>query len=273
MQHSLMMIRRASLLLAAVLLLTTGDVGLAASKGASYEGASVPMGRGTARVIVRADASGKPISIAAMLSAGALEGLPTEPNKNTRDGYWPFPLPMPARGPKTGYTHVVIDWNPHGHPPPDVYTVPHFDIHFYVMSADKVGQIAFTGADDPATKVSDAALIPDAYQVVPDTAVDKMGVHAIDTNAPEFNGKPFTATFIYGYYKGELTFLEPMIARAFLSTKPDLTLSVRTPPRYSSTAYYPTTYSVRYDAARDVYLVELGNLKYWGKAASAGAAK
>jgi len=117
------------------------------------------MGRVTARVIVRTDASGKPMSVAAMLSAGALEGLPTEPNKNTREGALAHAR-APGRRPATLMSSST--GNPHGHRPPNVYTIPHFDIHFYVVRADKVGQVAFKGADDPAIKVSGAALIPEA---------------------------------------------------------------------------------------------------------------
>jgi hypothetical protein len=196
------------------------------------------------------------------LTPGALEGLPTELNKDTAEGSWEFPLPMP-KGSKTGYTEVMIDWNPHGHPPPHIYTVPHFDFHFYTINPDDVEKIQFSGPDDPAAKVSDTDLIPPDYQVVPDTAVNMMGVHAIDTKASEFNGKPFTATFIYGYDNGKLIFVEPMVTQAFLKTKPDEKMPVKTPVHYSSPGYYPTTYSVRYDAGNDRYIVELGALKAW----------
>jgi hypothetical protein len=129
------------------------------------------------------------------------------------------------------------------------------------MSPKDVEAIKFTGPKDAAAKVSDKNLIAPDYQVVPDTAVNMMGVHAIDTTAPEFHGKPFTATFIYGYYKGKLIFLEPMITRAFLSGKPDVTLPVKTPAHYSSPGYYPAAYSVRYDANSKNFMIELQKLK------------
>jgi len=233
------------------------------AEAATYKGASVRIGNGTARVVVRTDKSGNPSSVAVVMSQGALKGLPTELNKKTAEGSWEFALPMPKHGPQTGYTQVVIDWNPHGHPPPHVYTVPHFDFHFYGISPAAVEKISFTGPKDPATVVSNAALIPPDYKVIPDTAVNQMGVHAIDTTAPEFHGKPFTATFIYGYNKGQLIFVEPMVTRAYLQTRPNVTLPVKVPAQYSRPGYYPTSYSVRYDKHDKVYVLALGGMKHW----------
>ncbi len=229
---------------------------------ATQMGEAVKIGNGTAQVVVTSDEDHKPISIAVSMTSGAFDGLPTELNKTTAEGSWEFPLPMPA-GSKTGYKEVMIDWNPQGHPPPKIYTVPHFDFHFYTISQDEVDKIKFSGPDDPAAKVSDNDLVPKDYQVVPDTAVNMMGVHAIDTKAPEFNGKPFTATFIYGYDNGKLIFLEPMVTLAFLQTKPNEKYPVKAPARYSSAGYYPTAYSVRYDAGADRYMIEFNDLKPW----------
>jgi hypothetical protein len=249
------------LFLVSAALITAGGI----AKAATYKGAPVRVGKGTARIVVHTDKSGKPSSVAVMMTPGALKGLPTELNKKTPEGSWEYPLPMPKRGPRAGYTHVVIDWNPHGHPPPHIYTVPHFDFHFYGISPAAVKKISFTGPKDPATKVSNAALIPPDYKVIPDTAVNEMGVHAVDLTAPEFHGKPFTATFIYGYDKGQLIFLEPMVTLAYLNTKPDLALPVKTPVQYSRPGYYPTSYSVKYDKGSKAYLLALDGLKRWSK--------
>ncbi|MGB8623188.1 MAG: hypothetical protein WCD16_10255 [Paracoccaceae bacterium] len=227
-----------------------------------HQGEAVKLGNGTAQVLVDTDATGLPTSISISMTAEALDGLPAELNKASAEGSWDFPLPMPA-GVETGYKEVVVDWNPHGHPPPDVYTVPHFDFHFYTLMPDDIAAITFSGPDDPAAQVFDKDLIPPDYQVIPDTAINMMGVHAIDMTAPELHGTPFTATFIYGYDKGKLIFVEPMVTLAYLKTDPDATLPVKTPARYSSPGYYPTNYSVQYDAGNKRYLIDLGGLKAW----------
>jgi hypothetical protein len=232
-----------------------------AHRGEVYRGQAVSIGKGIAQIVVRTDASGTPQSVAVMLTQGVLRGLPTVLNPKNAEGEWDYALPMPTDGPKTSYTHVVVDWNPHGHPPPHVYTVPHFDFHFYTMAPDAVAKVAFTGPKDPAASVSDATLIPPGYKVIPETAINKMGVHAVELGAPEFNGKPFTATFIYGYYRNELTFVEPMITHAFLKGKPHFAKAVATPAHYSVAGYYPTHYSVRYLPQWKSYLVSLDGLQ------------
>lgn len=231
--------------------------------GETYVGRSVHIGQGTAHVVVGADVNGKPESVSVVLSEGALKGLPNRLNAKNPEGSWVYPVPMPAGAARTGYSEVVIDWNPHGHPPPHIYTVPHFDFHFYMISPAAVEKVHFTGPSDPAAKVSDRTIVPRDYQVIPETIVNKMGVHAIDTQAPEFHGKPFTATFIYGYYQNRLVFLEPMVTRAFLLTRPQFRSSVKTPSRYSTGGYYPTSYWVRYDTAKRNYVIELLDLKPW----------
>jgi len=257
--------RRAGAVLGAVsfLVLAGATAGFSgAAFAATYEGEPVAVGKGTARVVVRTDGSGAPESVAVKLSGHALDELPADLNKETSEGQWEFLLPMPADGPQTGYRNVSMDWNPQGHPPQEIYTVPHFDFHFYVMDAADVAQITFASAADPAIGVSDKGLIAPDYQVIPDTRVNQMGVHAIDMTSQEFQGKPFTATFIYGYYKGQLIFVEPMVTRAFLQSKPDAAFPVKTPAHYSTAGYYPESYDIRYDAGQDVYLVELGKLKH-----------
>ena len=258
-QNTSAILRGISASLAAAALCAVGGI----AQAATYKGTSVHVGKGSARIVVQTDKAGKPASVDVMMTPGALQGLPTKLNKKTPEGSWIYALPMPKHGPNTGYTEVVIDWNPQGHPPPHVYTVPHFDLHFYVIGSAAVKAISFTGPKDPATNVSNAALIPPDYQVVPDTAVNEMGVHAIDTTAPEFHGKPFTATFIYGYNKGQLIFLEPMVTRAYLMTNSDLSLPVKTPAQYSRSGYYPTSYSVKYDKRSKTYVIALGGLKRW----------
>ena len=57
----------------------------------------------------------------------------------------------------------------------------------------------------------------------------------IFTTAPEFIGKPFTVTYIYGFYHGNMTFVEPMITKAFLETHPDFTLPIKQPQAYGLT--------------------------------------
>ena len=67
----------------------------------------------------------------------------------------------------------------------------------------------------------------------------------------------FTQTFINGSWDGNYTFMEPMMTREWLLTKPMIREDIKQPLAYQHTAYYPTVYSVRFDDAADEYDIAL----------------
>jgi len=255
-------------LFAALGALVLAAAGLAHASGpATFAGAPVAIGDGHARVIVAEGRHGAPTSVSLVISAGALRGLP---GHGAGRESWEYILPMPATGPRTGFDHVTLDWNPVGHIPKGVYSVPHFDVHFYVISVVEQHAITFTGADrERLLAPPDGRLVPTGYVVPPETAVEQMGLHGLDPGSPEFHGKPFTYTFLYGYHDGRLIFVEPMISLAYFLEQRDVTVPVRTPAAYSSPAYYPTRYRVGYDASRNEYRVALAGLRPYGTRAAA----
>src|SRR5579885_790159 len=112
---------------------------IAPANAATYSGKPTAIGNGTGRVVVRTDAAGNPAAVMIVLTAGALQGLPPKEKPN---GEWEYVLAMPS-GPKTGFDHISVDWNPHGHPPPKIYGVPHFDFHFYAITSAQQMAVAF----------------------------------------------------------------------------------------------------------------------------------
>ena len=237
--------------------------GSAAAQGKSgvFEGTSVRIGHGTAHTVVRADKSGKIASVSVVFTPGMLEGLPQATKGGDPD--FPYLLPMPKRGPKTVFDHVVINWESEGHPPSHVYDVPHFDFHFYLVSYATQLKVAFKDdkeSGDPSQRPA-AELMPVGYILPPGTAVSKMGVHAVNPGAQEFHKQPFTATFIYGYYNKEQTFIEPMASLAFLKSKPTFSSPISRPASFSKQGLYPSAYGVKYDGGRKVYEVALTEFK------------
>jgi hypothetical protein len=238
-----------------------GCAGFKSSMAGTYEGPSKAMGEGSARAFVTLDAEGKPTVIGVRISETALSGLPAEPPRDA-DG-WEYPLSLPKEAAMSGYNHIVIDWNPRGHIPIGVYDKPHFDFHFYLINSEKRQNITAKGEDlVRAHKAPAPEFMPEGYILPEGTEVARMGAHAIDPTAPEFNKLPFEKTFIYGFYDGQMIFLEPMMTRAFLETKPDTTDRIKQPKAYAIHAYYPTTYSVKYDPAQREYEITLGSLIY-----------
>jgi hypothetical protein len=153
------------------------------------------------------------------------------------------------------FKHFTVDWNPHGHDPMGIYTVPHFDYHFFMISSAKRESITCANADAAVCMVQpNQALIPANYVPTPE-GVPMMGWHWVDITSPEFNGQPFSATMIYGYYNGKINFIEPMVALSYLETQPNAEFEIKQPAEVSAHGYYPKRYHVWFKAATDTYEV------------------
>ena len=58
------------------------------------------------------------------------------------------PLP-PDVAAATGFDHLGVNWEPHGHPP-GAFLTPHFDFHFYTIDPGRVGSIDCADLSKPA---------------------------------------------------------------------------------------------------------------------------
>ena len=83
------------------------------------------------------------------------------------------------------------------------------------------------------------------------------GTHWIDTSAPEFHGQVFTKALVYGYYKGEITFYDIAVTKAYLETHPHFTGSIKQPAKFHRKGYYPTAYKIDYDSVNHAFNYEL----------------
>lgn len=222
----------------------------------TYNGPKKRLGRGWAYAWIQVDQSRQPRAIGVTLTKAALTGLPpTHPKM--MDLSLPFRLPP--------YDHVGLDWNPLGHEPEHVYDKPHFDFHFHFLSKHVVHRITCAGADLPrCNEAPDAAYVPRDYLKIPG-GVPMMGAHWFDPFSPEFNGGEFTATMINGSYAGRMTFIEPMVTREFLLSRPNFMTMVKPSARVARSGYYPGHYRVAWNSHLQVYSVALVDLAYRAK--------
>jgi hypothetical protein len=238
-------------------------------------GTPVKLGNGQARTyaVLDSKAGQAPLEVGVALDERALDGLPTSHTMLA------LPMALPTHGPLP-YRSVVLNWNPQGHFPDGVYDVPHFDVHFYFTSQAEVEAIT---PSDPefaakANNVPTGDFVPRFY-IVPAAPGDdpatvaepNMGVHWVDVRSPELQMllgpmgdpsryQPFTRTFIYGSWNGRFTFLEPMVTRAYLLSRPDETMPISKPARYPEAGWYPDAYRITYDAQAKEYRVGLVGL-------------
>lgn len=224
----------------------------------TFYGPQEQMGNGKVRSFVVISHTGVPKEIGMELTSEAFNGLPSE-------GETAFYLPLHQKASEvTPFDHLEIDWNPHGHPPPNVYTVPHFDFHFYKISMEEHMAI-------PAYSPATAALfdnfpppgyLPPSYFPGPG-GVAKMGKHWLNGASPELNPsnpQPFTKTFIYGTYNAKVIFIEPMVTLAVLQSGQTHIANIPQPQNFSPTGtYYPTKYNIYMDETTGKHYVSLSD--------------
>lgn len=257
---------------------------LGANRIERLPGATASLGDGSVSSYADIDANEVPTAIGLAFSAPALATLPTEHSDGHRcfdaDGNgtidphtecsaWherviPLPTPLSRRS-DMPFKWVLLNWNRHGHMPPGVWDLPHFDVHFYLEPIENIFALE-RGPCGPehlrcdqfalATKPLPPNYIPPDFVNV-DAAAPAMGNHLIDPSAPEFHGHGFTRSWVYGAYAGRIIFYEEMLARAYLLSKPNACVPIKSPAAVAVAGYYPRCSCIRFDASADVYTVSL----------------
>ncbi len=236
---------------------SSGNAGFSgkANSANSFYGPQVQMGNGRARSFIVLEKNGMPLEIGAELTEGAMYGLPEDPSDFEAAA---FLLPLHQKAQQaTAFDHLIINWNIHGHEPPHVFDIPHFDFHFYMITLAQ--QMAIPPYEvDPSgfNNLPPPASWPAAYFPTPG-GVPQMGRHWISGSfAP-----PFTHTMIYGSYGGRFIFMEPMVTRQTLLD--GLTSEVPYSPLQGfpvAGKWYPQKYNVYKDGNK--HYVTLSNFTW-----------
>lgn len=210
------------------------------------------LGEGRVQAWIKENKDGEPTSVGISISEGALTNLP--------DQMTGIVLSLPKNKGKNFYTHVMLDWNPQGHEPPQIYGLPHFDVHFYIVSNEE--RLAMLPQNiDKFENLPAPAYVPAGYVRGPGF-VPQMGVHWINLASPEWSGSMFTKTFIWGSYDGEFVFWEPMFTLNYLLTQPDDVVDLTQPGLFSRNGYYPAKYEISWSPFAREYTIALLDLQY-----------
>lgn len=192
-------------------------------------------------------------------TAGALQGLPLHHIGGEHFNYQ-LPLHLKAKE-ATPFDHIEVNWNPEGHEPPGIYTLPHFDVHFYMISHKQKMEIPEYNSQTASMfdNYPPAGYLPADYIPTPG-GVPQMGKHWVDLQSPEFNNQTFTKTFIFGTYNGGVIFYEPMVTKAYMESTSQSTTPIKQPLNFARTGiYYPTAYNVYRDGSN--YYISLSGLE------------
>ena len=210
-------------------------------KGGIFKGTVQQFQHGKAWTWVQVDKDNKPERIGIAIDEEAMNSLdPGDDHNGGHNHNNALSLAFHPRAGVTPFAHALLDWNPHGHEPEGVYTLPHFDFHFYMTTeAERKAIPPFEVDNTGFLKFPAEGHMPAIYAPVPG-GVPQMGTHWIDVTTPELNGGTFTQTFIYGTYNSEVTFYEPMITKAFLDANPSFIRDFPVPAKFKKAGYYPT---------------------------------
>ena len=130
------------------------------SPAATLLGEAMPMGEGMVRSYLDVGADDTPAVIGIVFDGSAFRGLPPMRNTTSRcydmngngtiddhdecEGDTEFQIDLPANIPNSQdipFRWIGINWNPEGHDPPGVWSVPHFDMHFYIAKKETIAGI------------------------------------------------------------------------------------------------------------------------------------
>ena len=107
-----------------------------ASKINVFKGPEIALGYGKVRSWISVYSNGQPKEIGIEITKEALLHPSRDKNNSQPEGSTiAVPLHFKAKQ-ATPFDHIGLNWNPNGHEPEHVFDVPHFDIHFYMISLE-----------------------------------------------------------------------------------------------------------------------------------------
>jgi len=182
---------------------------------------------------------GKPEQVSIIVDDAAMNSVPVGQPTDHVGHENNLMIPVPQEG-SVPFKFIMVNWNSSGHEPENVYTLPHFDFHFYMTpQSEVVGYTDMTKLEiDPAADYLPANHIGGA-------PAPGMGKHWLDLASPELGGETFTQTFIYGSYDGKVVFYEPMITRDYLLATNSFERDIPQPAKFKNSGYYPTRMKIK----------------------------
>jgi hypothetical protein len=86
-----------------------------------------------------------------------------------------FLMQLPIEISVAPFNYVTLDWNEHRYSPMETYDLPHFDIHFYMISETQ---------RDITSPIDTIDFLPPNYLETPE-GVPSMGTRMIDLESPK----------------------------------------------------------------------------------------
>jgi len=233
-----------------------GAIGTEPDAPLRLPGDSLPLGEGFVSAWVEVEDGGAPLAVGVTLPDRVRATLPPGDVMLSLD----FP-----EVPGLPFRHVLFDWSARGHPPAALYAHPHWDAHFYLISAEERRAIPM-GEEAP---VLDPRYMPEGYVPVPALglfAFPEMGVHWVHEEARELHDHTFDETLIHGSHRDRLIFVEPMFTEALLDGILQGGGGVEGVVPWAEavqvSGYYPTRYIIRHEPESAAFRISLEGFRW-----------
>jgi len=217
-----------------------------------FKGPEVTLGYGKVRSWVSVNKNGSPYEIGIEITPEAFKNLTVENDKKAPPEGSTIVVPLHLKAKQaTPFDHIGLNWNPHGHEPEHIFDVPHFDIHFYMISVEEQMAIPAWSTETDAwfNSYPPIGYLPADYITPPGagTAEAEMGKHWIPANLGAY--LPFSKIMIYGTFNGKFIFIEPMVTLEYFLSNSDFSSTYSQPDFFVKSGNYPTKYNIYHDQA------------------------
>ena len=203
------------------------------------------------------DADGRVVEAGVTLPLAVLENAPADHHRDTPAADVRIDFPAVVQD-TTFLDHAGFFWEAHGHFPDQRYGVPHWDFHFFSVSAGEADAIDCRDLSQAAPEAVAPGWLPAVPPGAPaiDFCVPAMGFHSLPASEFQASGEiladPFDIVMIAGYYAGSYVFVEPMVTQAAMLRRESFGLPMPVPPAIEG-GTYPTTFEAIYDPVIDAY--------------------
>lgn len=226
-----------------------------------FKGPQVTLGYGKVRSWISVDSNDNPNEIGIEITREALLNPERDKNSSPPAGST-IVIPLHQKANRlTPFNHIGLNWNPNGHEPEHVFDVPHFDIHFYMISVEEQQAIPewSPSTNELFNNYPPLGYMPADYFTPPDaaTAEAQMGKHWLPVNLGDY--LPFSKIMIYGSFNGNFIFVEPMITLEYLLSNEEFSLNYSQPEHFAKAGNYPTKYNIYHDTVTGSTFITLSD--------------
>ncbi len=196
------------------------------------------------------------------ISAAAIANRATLPPAPAGQAASETPAQLPAEAlAQTPFLSAAMFYASAGHPPAGQQDLPH--LHPAWFTIDDATRFQILPGEPRVDVVPPANEVPVGYIKPPDPVfafIPTLGNIFFNPAEAGYNETPFTTALSeYRYFNGHISLIALGAPNTFIEGKGSLKRPMGVPAKYPRPGNYPTTYSIRFDASRNVHIFALGD--------------